>query len=315
MKTCKKIEVNFENCEIIDITNAIGDFNMEGLTTSISRVAMNCISNIVSADLVQMQIYLDGELKDGFIISENVSLCERLTHKDIVSLNFTYEDDTEETVYVNYGGDADEYNPYQTSKIGPNGDLYIVISKDKTVDDIYTDEVIKDLETAKNCFMDDKVRAKNNLRSSGWKITWQGKETFQAIKNNIIITLSNSQVIIHNLLDYDSPVVFTSFEFKDLCSVLFHVLRLHNIYDKTEYKWLRLGDMTITENPPDEYITISIPRLNGEIKYLKTLEDTEKHKMYTGEVIFNNINILANNIIDMMWIYSDYLDDDFWRRY
>lgn len=154
MKDVKKIEIIFENCEYIEFTpKDFGIFLLDDITTSISRIACNSISELKHAKTVALEIF-DTKLDSTYnpfgiqdkaqTVKKRFALCD-----DITSIHITFVDDSKQEYYVEWG--EDEYtNEYQKTELGKNGNLYIVIGKDKNISDFFDDYAMNDKEMAES---------------------------------------------------------------------------------------------------------------------------------------------------------------------
>jgi hypothetical protein len=152
MKEIKFIELVLENCEIIKIDKQhIGIFRIENIKRSISRVAMNSISDHKSAEEVFIQISSKANNYNSYVTTwsgnETLPFTRLIKYKDITAISIHYEDDDEEYIYVPWGGESDYKNEYQSCKINEHtGDLYIIISEKENVEN-YFKECLEDEDT------------------------------------------------------------------------------------------------------------------------------------------------------------------------
>ena len=154
MRDVKKIEIIFENCEYIEFTpKDFGIFLLDDITTSISRIACNSISELKHAKTVALEIF-DTKLNSTYnpfgIESESKTIKSRFALcDDITSIEITFADDSKQEYYVEWGND--EYtNEHQKTELGENGNLYIVIGKDKNISDYFDNDAMNDKEMAKS---------------------------------------------------------------------------------------------------------------------------------------------------------------------
>jgi hypothetical protein len=149
MKGLKQIEIGFENCETITISkNMIGRFSLDDIRPVIRRIACNAINKYWVAGEVQMEIFRCGNQKyKPFGQLEEQDMLERLSeYKDITSIDILYEDGTTESYLVDY--DEGEYegclgaeNINEHIYISDLGNIYVVISKDKKIEDFFGNEI------------------------------------------------------------------------------------------------------------------------------------------------------------------------------
>lgn len=152
----KSIEFVFENTESIIIdSNNIGLFEISGIKENIGRSAMNYISSDKSFNHLAIQILEDAPYISCF--EEYESMFERFKFNDITAVEVYYDniEATEsnkksDTYYVeNYK--EDDCNSIGASNLNQkflikNGAMYIVISEDKVIYDIFEKEEIDNIE-------------------------------------------------------------------------------------------------------------------------------------------------------------------------
>ena len=150
MKDVKSIGFGFENCEYFSIdAKYFGAFQLSDINTRIQRVACNSISRVDCVDSVVMEIFSEGngEYLSGFG-DEKVKFFDRIVaYNDITSITVIYDDDSEETYWVNYKEEVEDQlgspNVYQQTEMNKFGDLYLVISP-KPMPHFFDDKVIND---------------------------------------------------------------------------------------------------------------------------------------------------------------------------
>lgn len=145
MKSIKKLSIIFENCESVNIeTDYIGYVELSDIKNSIRKVACNCIgySSVCETFLISIdhKIPKQTETYGDKLINPIDRLNE---YKDIVSISVTYEDDSEEEIYLPWG-DREYTNQYQENYINKFGDIFICISEDHKLSDFYSE---KDMES------------------------------------------------------------------------------------------------------------------------------------------------------------------------
>lgn len=147
MNEIKSIEIVLENCEAIRIDREnLGYFNIDNIKRSISRMAMNSVSDYLSAEKIFIQISSKANNHSSFIFTchegEVTPFDRILKYSDITSVVVNYENETSEEIYVDWGGDSDYTNPYQSVAINEKtNDLYIVISKNDEVHEFFKDNL------------------------------------------------------------------------------------------------------------------------------------------------------------------------------
>lgn len=150
MTQIKSVQLALENCETIEIGKEdIGKFYVSDIKRSISRRAVNSISDSLSAEEVCIQISSKANCHKSFISTWHdgeVKPFDRLMkHDDITALCINYQDGKSEHIYVNWGGDSEYNNDYQSIAVNENtGDLYLVISKKKNVGDYFKEDLIEE---------------------------------------------------------------------------------------------------------------------------------------------------------------------------
>ena len=146
----KSITFHLENCDMITIDGKyIGDFIVDDITTSISRVACNAIIKMETAYVFAIEIHKDANKKryaHGQKDWEEMTFDRLLQWNDITSIEFTLDDGdgncTDYDYYVNWTGDSDMENEAQHSFETDN--LYIVIADGKNIEDYFDMEAIND---------------------------------------------------------------------------------------------------------------------------------------------------------------------------
>lgn len=148
MRRVKSIEFTFENCEYFSIdAKYFGALELTDFNTHIQRIASNVITKMNCVGTVAMEIFSEGDSKYSCFGDEELTKFERLKNwNDITALTVVYEDDSEETYYVNYEEEDEDQlsspNVLQRSKTNKFGDLYIIISESKCFTDFFDDEEI-----------------------------------------------------------------------------------------------------------------------------------------------------------------------------
>lgn len=150
MRRVKFIEFTFENCEHFSIdAKYFGALELTDFNTHIQRVASNAITKMSCVGTVAMEIFSEGDGKYSCFGDDDLTKFERLKNwNDIAALTVVYEDDSEETYYVNYEDEdlPGSPNALQRSKTNKFGDLYIIISESKCFTDFFDDEEINNKE-------------------------------------------------------------------------------------------------------------------------------------------------------------------------
>lgn len=149
----KSIEFIFENTEsiVIDSSN-IGLFEIDGIKENIGRTALNYISSDKSFNHLAIQLLEDAPYVSYF--EEYKSMFERFKYNDITAVEVYYDNDDDESekkhdVYYVENYKEDDYNSIGASNLNQkfvisHGAMYIVISDDKDVYDVFEKEDIED---------------------------------------------------------------------------------------------------------------------------------------------------------------------------
>lgn len=165
MNGISKIEIGLENCEVITINGKyIGGFNVSNIHTDISRLGCNYIGKMQCCDSFMIEIFRDANVINkpfGYEDENGTYIFQRIEqYNDIVNVKIYYDEkdnnykDIEtgelDNVYVPYEEENEGWlgspNKYQSTYINKFGDLYIVIDKDKKVEDVLNMDEINDEE-------------------------------------------------------------------------------------------------------------------------------------------------------------------------
>lgn len=154
----KNITFTFENCDQITIDGKyIGDFIVEEIKTSIQRVASNAIMKFDIAHIIAIEIHKDANKERscfdfwGCNDFKRHMIFDRFSEwADITHIDFTLENsdgiENEYSYTTNWVGDSDMENDAQHSLVSTNGNLYIVVSDGKNVENYFDVEMINDSE-------------------------------------------------------------------------------------------------------------------------------------------------------------------------
>lgn len=146
MAVIKSITIGTENCESFTFpVNVFGQCYINNIHTEIRRVAINAICKDTYADEVALCIFFPeaeaAATREGSIIEEDDLILDRFCRfADITDITIHYIDDTEEVYLVDYRADGSYLgapNLNQTTYVSSCGDLYIVISENKGIDDFF----------------------------------------------------------------------------------------------------------------------------------------------------------------------------------
>lgn len=163
MEEIIKVDIVLENCEYITLdAKYFGEFFLNDLNERVKRIASNCIAKTKTAKEVAIEILKDAnDIKYApFGQGTEEKIFNRLTqYNDITSFRVYYKKDESdkktkkedeqkyEDIYIDWYGDSDNENESQISYISSQGNLYIVIAKDKNIEDFFVPEEIEDDET------------------------------------------------------------------------------------------------------------------------------------------------------------------------
>lgn len=140
----KEIHLCFENLDrIIFERKYIGNFILDNIQTSISRIGMNRIDSVVYAKKFVLEVK-----KDANIFEKDINYGERyvfdrfIKYQDICNIEIIYKTGKQESYYFDYDGgehdgDLGADNINQKSRINQFGDLEIVIDKDLSFDECF----------------------------------------------------------------------------------------------------------------------------------------------------------------------------------
>ena len=316
MKHIKKIELIFENCEHMDVTNAVGDFYIGEVTKEVYRVASNAISTVNSANLINFQIYGNGEIK-GYLFDNIKPIDRLLEYNDITSIELTYTDDTKESFYPSY--DGEELNDNQTMKMY-KGDVFIVISPDKTVDDIYTDEVMESYIESKDFCMDESVTALNNLLQNNWTQIYKQNDYVQLfnkdLNTNIIISKDFTNILF---TDINKNYIIPNKVMYDICTLVFNLCLMRGplTEDKiNEYKYINMNKNSSFKYDAEGEIKVEFnfklsKTINANLTFNR-IHDNGK-KLLDGNINIEDNILYVNDVYNFMWLLHEYVDDNFWR--
>ena len=144
MKDIKAIEFVFENCECVTIEAPyIGDILIEGIETSIRRVAVNSICESTSCKRFEVVISKEANIEIESY-GEKIRKLSRINDwDDVTSIFLKYEDGSEKEILVPWLGESDN-NEAQSSFIDKHGNLYLTINEEyQNVLGIYTNDMME----------------------------------------------------------------------------------------------------------------------------------------------------------------------------
>lgn len=137
-----EIELIFENTESVKIPiKNIGQMKMSGIKEGISSNARS-IETYKYADYLYLEIDKKGNIPFKNLLGEEELTFDRLLQcNDICIIDIEIEGKKEE-ILLPYDGPIDEINSLQKTYLSKNGNLYIVIDKEKQVFDIFEEKAI-----------------------------------------------------------------------------------------------------------------------------------------------------------------------------
>ena len=168
MKTIKSVEFVFENVESFSIdAKYFGVLDIGEFERRITRVASNCIGDSMIAHKVLMEIFAEADGKYDSYGEENMKFKRIMDWDDITHIEITYDDDTVESIAVEYDEGLNEghlgaSNVNQTSMLSYLGNLYICIWAGHRVRSEFPDHLIncpEENEMKKDLYfrIDDKI--------------------------------------------------------------------------------------------------------------------------------------------------------------
>ncbi len=141
---------HFRNGETWTIErDCIGDLWIKQITTSFGRIKGSDFQKINPCAAFKIEIFQEADRINTADINlgglESGMFERAKKYQDIEKMEILFSDKTADLIYFPYldkgtPGQEGLDNQYQTSKIGKNKALYIVIDPENTVDDIYGDK-------------------------------------------------------------------------------------------------------------------------------------------------------------------------------
>lgn len=156
----KEITLCFENCDQITIDGKyVGNFLVDDIHTSIQRIGCNAINRLNVANIFAIEIHKDAnkERCSFGCVGDSELTFDRLTaYCDITRVEFDLIDDFAEdgqdpdvehySYLVDWVGDSDDENEAQKTYISKAGYLYIIVAKNKSIQDFFELETINDVD-------------------------------------------------------------------------------------------------------------------------------------------------------------------------
>ena len=146
----KSITLILENCETISLERKfIGTFFLNDIQERIARIAVNSIAKQKMADELILEIFSDANNVDYYPFGDTddgaIRIFDRLTeYGDITSVEIVWEDESIDDILVPWNDAHECFNEYQKYYLSKNGNLYIVVSKEKEIKDHFDLEEIDD---------------------------------------------------------------------------------------------------------------------------------------------------------------------------
>ena len=220
----KYITFTLENCDQITIDGKyIGGFYVGDIKSEIHRIACNSIMKMDTTHEFAIEINKNADKEHFELGCENyktTTFARLVNISDITSIEFELEEQYVEDgkipkvehydYYVNWTVESDYTNDSQKSYISKPGHLYLVISKDKNIEDYFDKEEIDDEEMTDFYFdmcdvgddkeYDNTVDAISSTTTPEEIIDLLGKETFEKL-NNI---LKNKEILSKLLATLES---------------------------------------------------------------------------------------------------------------
>lgn len=142
----KEIVLGFENCDEIHIDGKYVAFEIE------ANSSFRGPSDELGIKLLQLIIHRDAN-KSHYEFEQPqypIMVFDRIIHiPDITDIAVVIEDHDSRSEFkfsyiVEWPDDSDNFNRYQDTYLGKSGNLYVVVSKDKTVEDCFDESMMDD---------------------------------------------------------------------------------------------------------------------------------------------------------------------------
>ncbi|MNW58656.1 hypothetical protein D3C74_365350 [compost metagenome] len=143
MKNIKYIDIVLENCEVIRVKKEhIYCLSLSNITRSIHHSSLNNTLEFIEAKGTFIKLLLQGNYMDAFLDPENwkpdyLPFSRLQEHHDITHVDVIYEDDSNEYISVNWGGDSDYSNSNQKTVLDMGGNLLIGIGEEDEVKEFF----------------------------------------------------------------------------------------------------------------------------------------------------------------------------------
>lgn len=134
----KEIHLVLENCEYVVVsTKYLPQIVLSEITHEITREAMNSVSKSLKVKSAYIEIIKPDTIKvnDLFGDEEEDYVCKRriVDGGDITAIQVIYKDNSSEYYWVEWNEEDEYYNSYQKVEISKEGNLHLLIQKDKTL--------------------------------------------------------------------------------------------------------------------------------------------------------------------------------------
>lgn len=151
----KYIRFIFENCDSIVIDGKyVGHFLVDDIHTSFSRIACNAFGKLDVADtfVIEIHKYANQERYEFDLIDDRykeMTFDRFVKYNDITHIEFKFLDECSYDIQtykfcLNWEGESDYTNEAQKVYVSKEDNLYVVVSKDKGIDDYFDAENIDD---------------------------------------------------------------------------------------------------------------------------------------------------------------------------
>lgn len=262
----KSVELIFENCDWVKINRGIGKIFIGDIHEEISRIAINAIRKHKVAKDIYLQISKDCEYeRDNHFdtyrgINNSESLFKRIYDwNDIVQINLYFEDGSVDEYLVDFNCDEDvigEKNSYQKTLISSEGNLYIVINKDKNIGDVFQ---IDSSEEYLNHIIEESILARKEIENLGYSLI-TSDDTILVIRDNLTMCINRDFVDV--VKDNKQCLHLLFSEFYELCDYIFCVEKLELKYDAN------FGLHSIKVKKLDDRLKINLTHWDINVNYI-----------------------------------------------
>jgi len=135
MSKVQSITFVFENCESLELPiRYFGIVEINDIQTHIRRTAINAVDKFEEARDVFLEIFSEANKEYDWELN-SYRFIRLQKFRDIVYLDIKYDDESTESIYVDYDSTCADNNKNQDMWVSNLGNLYIAISKRKAVAD------------------------------------------------------------------------------------------------------------------------------------------------------------------------------------